>query len=261
MDYLLEIGTEELPARLTGGILTQLEESGARMLQEHRLGYKKLAAYSTPRRLALYIWGIAAEQAELVEEVKGPSKKAAFDKDGQPTRAAQGFARGHGVTVDDLMTKETPAGEYIYACKRVQGRTAASVLSEQIPVLITGLTFPRPMRWGEGEFKFIRPIHWLLSLLDAETVNFDLDGMHPGRVTYGLRNFSKDPVEISRPDEYFDKLKEVDVLVDQNQRRKLIWNMAQKAAAFRQRGCARGSGIAGGDHTYRGVSDATVWQF
>lgn len=230
-DYLLEIGTEELPARLTEGILTELQEKSASMLQGKRVAFEGLDTYSTPRRLVLYVQGIALTQAELLEEIKGPSKKVSFDQSGVPTKAGQGFARGQGVAVDDLIVQETAAGEYVFARRRIAGRPTAEVLSEQVPALIAGLNFPRPMRWGERELKFIRPIHWLLSLLDQNTVDFDLEGLHPGRVTYGLRNFSPEPLEITHPSEYFDKLKSVNVLVDQKQRQKLIWEMTHKAAA------------------------------
>ncbi|HHW41200.1 MAG TPA: glycine--tRNA ligase subunit beta [Syntrophomonadaceae bacterium] len=231
MDLLLEIGTEELPARLVRPVLDQLRESGEKMLRENRIGFQKLAVYSTPRRLVLYVWEVAGSQADLVEEVKGPPRKTAFDADGKPTRAALGFAKSQGVEVGDLVVQATPVGEYVFARKRVTGRPAREVLGEQIPALITGLSFPRPMRWGDRELKFIRPIHWILCLLGEDVVGFELDGIRSGRITYGLRIFSEGAITIRRPEEYFEKLKEASVLVDQEERKALIWEMAQKTAA------------------------------
>lgn len=231
MDLLLEIGTEELPARLVGSALEQLREAGEGMLKANRIRYQKLQVYSTPRRLVLYAWGVAANQDDLVEEVKGPPKKAAFDEEGKPTKAALGFARSQGVDVGELVVRQTPAGEYVFARKVVTGRPTLQVLSEQIPLLITGLSFPRPMRWGEGDLRFIRPIRWILCLLGEDVVEFELDGIRSGRLTYGLRIFTPDAIAIERPEEYFEKLKSALVVVDQEERKALIWEMAQEAAA------------------------------
>ncbi|MGB9792278.1 MAG: glycine--tRNA ligase subunit beta [Thermacetogeniaceae bacterium] len=231
MDLLLEIGTEELPARLVRSALDQLQESGEEMLKTNRINYQRLRVYSTPRRLVLYAWGIAASQEDLVEEVKGPPKRVAFDEEGKPTKAALGFARSQGVEVTDLVVQQTAAGEYVFARKVVTGRPTREVLSEQIPLLITGLSFPKPMRWGEGDLKFIRPIRWILCLLGEDVVEFELDGIRSGRITYGLRIFTPDAIVIERPEEYFEKLKNALVIVDQEERKAMIWKMAQETAA------------------------------
>lgn len=231
MDLLLEIGTEELPARLVRPALEQLRESGEEMLRVNRIRYQTLSVYSTPRRLVLYVWGVAGTQDDLVEEVKGPPRRAAFDAEGKPTQAALGFARSQGVEVSDLVVQQTPGGEYVFARKVMTGRPTREVLSEQIPLLITGLSFPRPMRWGDRELKFIRPIHWILCLLGEDVVDFELDGIRSGRLTYGLRIFSPNAITIERPEEYFERLKKVSVLVDQDERKALIWEMAQETAA------------------------------
>jgi len=231
MDFLLEIGTEELPARFVLPTVTQLEELGGERLRSQRITYQRLAGFATPRRLTLYVWGVGKQQADLVEEVKGPSHKAAFDEQGQPTRAAEGFARGQGVAVADLVVKDTPAGEYLFARKRAPGREAKQVLGELAPQLIGSLSFPKPMRWGDREVKFARPIRWLVCLLDREVVDFEYDLLRSGRLTYGIRNFSREPVSLEQPEEYFVKLEQAGVIVDQNRRRRLIWQQAQEAAA------------------------------
>ena len=231
MDFLLEIGTEELPARFVGPAVAQFEELGGDLFRSNRIAFKRLAAFATPRRLALYVWGVGKQQADLVEEVKGPSRKAAFDEKGQPTRAAEGFARGQGVSVADLVIQATPSGEYVYARKRLNGRETGPVLAELAPQLISGLSFPKPMRWGDREVKFARPIRWLVCLLGQDVLDFEFDLLHPGRLTYGIRNFSREPVVLNRPADYVKKLEQAGVIVDQARRRQLIWQQAQEAAA------------------------------
>ncbi len=231
MDFLLEIGTEELPARFASGAVAQLEELGGEMLRANRITRERLAAFTTPRRLALYVWGVGKQQADLVEAVKGPSRKAAFDEQGQPTRAAEGFARGQGVSVADLVLQTTPAGEYVFANKRLAGRPAKQVLGEMAPQFISNLSFPRPMRWGDREIKFARPIRWLVCLLDREVLDFEYDLLHSGRLTYGIRNFFREPVALDRPEDYFVKLEQAGVIVDQTRRRQMIWQQAQEVAA------------------------------
>lgn len=232
MDLLLEIGTEELPARLVGQVLVQLEEAAEKLLQEQRIDYNRLAVYSTPRRLVIYGWEMADVQTDLVEEVKGPPARAAFDDQGKPTKAASGFARSQGVAVEELMVKTTPAGDYVFAQKKISGHPTREVLAEQLPQLITGLSFPRPMRWGDRDLKFIRPIHWILCLLGDEVVEFEIDGYRSDRLTYGLRSLEgSGAISISHPREYFEKMQEASIIVDQNARKALIWKMAQETAA------------------------------
>jgi glycyl-tRNA synthetase beta chain len=231
MDYLMEIGVEELPARLAGPLIKQIEESAKKMLSENRLGFEKVSVFCTPRRITLYVQGISGEQSEIVEEIKGPPCKAAFDQAGQPTKAAIGFASKQNVPVSGLVVRSTPAGEYVYAHKLISGRPAAAVLGEQLPALIKGLSFPRPMRWGSSDFRFIRPIRWLVSLLDDQVVDFEAGGLRPGWFTYGLRNFSDEPLEIHNIEEYFQRLKDASVILDQGERKESIWRLAREEAA------------------------------
>lgn len=231
MDFLLEIGTEELPARFMEPALRQLKELGEAMLTENRIDFEVVKTCGTPRRLVLYVFNIGERQADLVEEVKGPPRRAAFDEEGRPTRAAEGFARSQGVQVADLVVRETPAGEYVFARKLIPGQPTREVLGEQLPRLITRLSFPKPMRWADGELKFARPIRWLLSLLGEEVVEFALDGLKADRFTYGLRFVSKEPITVRTPGEYLEQMRRAFVIVDQEERKKMIWELAQTAAA------------------------------
>ncbi|MBC7325365.1 MAG: glycine--tRNA ligase subunit beta, partial [Moorella sp. (in: Bacteria)] len=186
-DLVFEIGTEEIPARFLPGALEQMEALAGELLAEHRLRYRQVAAYGTPRRLALYITALAEEQEELVLEIKGPPVKVAFTPDGQPTKAALGFARNNGVPVEELVTRTHNGGEYVFAVKKETGRPALAVLPGLLTAVATRLTFPKPMRWGFLEMRFARPIRWLLALFGEEVVPLELAGLRAGRLTYGHR--------------------------------------------------------------------------
>lgn len=230
-DFILEIGTEEIPARFMGAVISQMEDMTRQWLTSNRLASEAAAAYGTPRRLVVYITGLAEKQEEFTEEVKGPAKKAAFDAEGKPTKAAEGFARGQGVEVNDLIVRETPNGEYIFAVKKRVGQETSGLLPEFCTSLITGLSFPKPMRWGSKEMRFARPIRWLLSLFDEQVVPFEIEGLPSDRITYGHRFLSQGPVVINHASEYFGKLKDKYVIVNQTERKALIWNQIVALAA------------------------------
>lgn len=156
-DFLLEIGTEEIPAKFAPGVLQQLEEKARKQLQELRLDFAELKVYTTPRRMAVLIKDLAEKQTDLEAEVKGPAFKAAFDADGNPTKAAQGFARGQGVDPKDLFVQELNGVPYVYARKFEAGKPASELLAQFCLDLITGLHFPKPMRWADLDFRFARP--------------------------------------------------------------------------------------------------------
>ncbi|PKM48092.1 MAG: glycine--tRNA ligase subunit beta [Firmicutes bacterium HGW-Firmicutes-8] len=230
-DFVLEIGTEEIPARFMGPAITQINDLTQAWLRENRLDCGSVAAYGTPRRLVVYITGLAEKQEEFSEEVKGPAKKAAYDASGNPSRAAEGFARSQGVGVSDLITKETPNGEYVFAVKKQSGQETYRILPAFCLGIINGLSFPKPMRWGDNEMRFARPIRWILSLFGDEVISIEVEGLSSGRVTYGHRFLSKGRIEISRASEYIDKLKQVFVIVNQNERKEIIWNQVTALAA------------------------------
>lgn len=229
-DFLLEIGVEEMPARFLAPALEQLKDLAASVLEENRLQYEDIHTLGTPRRLALFVRGLAEQQKPLVKEVKGPAVKVAF-KDGKPTRAAQGFARSQGVSVDELVTRPVGPVDYVFAVKREEGRATEELLPEIAPQFITGLHFPKPMRWGNLEFRFARPIRWLVALYGEQVIPFELAGLKAGRITYGHRFLSKGPVTINRPADYLAVLEEAYVLAEPGERKKRIRSQIEKLAA------------------------------
>ncbi len=229
-NFVIEIGTEEIPARFMASALNQMDEMTRGWLTTNRLAFEDVSAYGTPRRLAVYISGLAEKQEEFTEEVKGPAKKAAFDAEGNPTKAAEGFARGQGVNVNDLIVKETPNGEYVYAVKKVTGRETNQILSAFCIDLVNGLSFPKPMRWGSCEMRFARPIRWLLCLFGSDVIDFEIEGLPSGRITFGHRFLSMGPIELADASDYSAVLKENYVLVDQNARKQVIWEQVAALA-------------------------------
>lgn len=230
-DFLLEIGVEEMPARFLDPALAELKEMASGVFKEQRLSFKRVDTYGTPRRLTLFVEGLADSQESLEMEVKGPAVKVAFKPDGTPTRAAEGFAKSQGVAVSDLVQKAVGHVDYVFAVKREAGRPAREVLSEIASGLITGLHFPKPMRWGDLEVRFARPIRWIVALFDKDVVEFEFAGINAGRITYGHRFLSKEPITVAYPKEYFEKMRSNYVMVDPVERKKVIWNQVRELAA------------------------------
>ncbi len=218
--FLLEIGLEELPARFVTPSINQLEEKVVAWLEEKRLQYSHLQAYATPRRLAILISNLDELQPNIEEEAKGPAKKIAYDKEGNWSKAAQGFARGQGVSVDDLFFKELKGVEYIYAHKFIAGKQTIELLPE-LKEIITSLHFPKNMRWGSHSLKYARPIQWLVALYGHETVKFSITDIATNNITYGHRFLGR-PVTIERPEDYKNSLLEQFVIVDADERKAVI---------------------------------------
>ena len=231
LDYLLEIGVEEMPARFLEPALKELNEKAKAVFTEQRISFKGLKTYGTPRRLTLFVEGLAMNQASLEMEVKGPAVKVAFKADGTPSRAAEGFARGQGVTVAELIKKPVGHVEYVFAVRREAGKPVRDVLPDIAVTLITGLHFPKPMRWGSLEVRFARPIRWLVSLFGSEVVEFEFAGLKAGRTTCGHRFLSKEPIVLAAAGEYFDQMRSNYVMVDPEERKAAIWRQVQEVAA------------------------------
>lgn len=225
-DLLLEIGTEEIPARFMPGILSQLESLSKSKLSDLRVGFSEIQAVGTPRRLALIVRDLAEFQNDMESENKGPSIKIAFDANGLPTKAAMGFARGQGIEVSQLVVK----GEYVYAMIHQAGRPAAEILPEMLSELIASLNFPKNMRWGNLDMRFVRPVRWLIALYGSEIVPFNVAGVESSNTTRGHRFLSKGEIVVKSADDYFTKLAENHVMVDQNLRRKVIREQVEKIA-------------------------------
>lgn len=229
-DFLLEIGVEEMPAKFAPLALVQLEEQGRKKLGELRLDFASLKAYATPRRLALLVSQLAEHQSALNEEVKGPARKAAYDQDGHPTRALLGFAHSQGVEAEDLFIREVGGSPYVFARKSDQGLAAAELLPQFCLDMIQMLQFPKPMRWGDLDVRFARPIRWLVSLYGRDIVPFEFVGLQSGRESRGHRTLAEGPVVLSDPAGYITALEKAYVLVDQDRRRTLIWEQIGKLA-------------------------------
>lgn len=229
--FLLEIGTEELPAADLDSAIAQLERDAARLLADARLDYDALQVTGTPRRLVLLVEGLAPNQRAEESVRRGPPVKAAFAPDGTPTKAAEGFARGQGVDVSALERREIAGGEYVVAVVKEEGRPAAGVLGELLPGLVAGLHFDRAMRWNETGIAFSRPIRWFVALLGEGAVLFSYAGAASGRVTRGTRPLQSPAIEVDSPQDYFDRLGEMGVIVDRDARREAIREQVEALAA------------------------------
>ena len=231
--FLLEIGTEELPADFARLALPQLETLMGRDLLAARLQHGAIAVTSTPRRLAISVAEMALAQSDLVEERKGPPAGQAF-KDGVPTKAAIGFAIRCGIGPADLVERETAKGPFVFGLVQEPGRPTASVLAELIPSWIGALQGRRFMRWGEGESRFSRPVRWLVALLDAELLPVELQGCDPpvraGRYSRGHRLQSQS-VEIAHAEAYVECLAAAGVQVNRQERAEIIRQQVERAAA------------------------------
>ncbi len=215
---LLEIGTEEIPAHAMPGILDQLKTLAEKSLSEARITFGDVQTLGTPRRLALLVSDAANAQADIETEKRGASAKIAFDADGNPTKAAIGFAKKNGVRPEDLIIRDG----YIYAVIREQGKPSADIFKTLLPKLICDLSFPNNMRWGNLDFKFIRPLRWIVALFDAEIIPFEVAGVKSGKTSRGHRFLSKGDFEIATAADYVKTCAENFVIVDQNQRRDMI---------------------------------------
>lgn len=217
-DLLFEIGAEEIPAGFMPNILGQLKTLAETKLNDAHLPFESIATYGTPRRLALIVKGLADTSAEISERHKGPSASIAYDADGNPTKAAIGFARGKGLDVADLVVEDG----YIYAETKTAGVPAKDIVTDMLPQLITGLNFPKSMHWGNLDAKFVRPVRWLVALLDEEVIPVEFATVKSGNVTRGHRFLGADEITIKNAASYVDTLKENFVMVDQDARRELI---------------------------------------
>lgn len=228
-DLLLEIGLEEMPAHVVTPSRIQLEEKVIKFLDEHHLDYETVQSFATPRRLAVKVTAIPEKQADVEEEVKGPAKKIALDAEGNWSKAAQGFVRGQGVTTEDIVFKELNGVEYVYVTKFTKGQSAKEVLTKLNDV-ITSLTFPVTMHWANYDFEYIRPIHWIVALLDDEVIPFKVLDVTTGQTSRGHR-FLGDDVTFQHANEYEAKLKEQFVVVQPNERKQMIVDQANALAA------------------------------
>jgi len=216
---VVEIGTEELPPRFFPSAMAQLQEGAAALLERLRLTHGQVHVLGTPRRLALVVENVAAQQAAAVREERGPSAKVAFDKEGKPTKAAEGFARRHGLTAPDLVVKQTDGGEYVFAVVHEPEAPAPQALAAALPDLISGLSFPKSMRWGSTALRFGRPVRWVLALLGEEVIRFRLADLQSGREARGHPVLADGMFPVPSAEEYEGALERHSVIVDPERRR------------------------------------------
>ena len=219
-NLLIELGLEELPAYVVTPSEKQLGERLATFLSDNRLSYDTIQTFSTPRRLAARVTGLADQQTDLTEDFKGPAKKIALDAEGNYTKAAEGFVRGKGLTTDDIEFREVKGVEYLYVTKNEAGKPAKEVL-EQVTAVLSSLTFPVSMHWAKNSFEYIRPVHTLAVLLDDEALDLDFLDIHSGRVSRGHR-FLGHEVQIASADSYEEDLRAAFVIADATEREGMI---------------------------------------
>jgi len=225
---LFEIGTEELPAQDLSDALAQLEQNTLAMLDSLRLGYDSIKVMGTPRRLTVFINKLDASQPDTREIVKGPPAANAFDAQGKPTKAAEGFARGRGIKVEELKVTESDGGRYVTAEIFNKGKPAMQVLPDALEALIAGIRFNKSMRWNESNASFSRPIRWLLALYGSNVIPMRYADLNASNTTRGLRFHEQDSVEIEDATHYFKFMKSQGIILDVNERRQAITNQVEQ---------------------------------
>jgi glycyl-tRNA synthetase beta chain len=222
LDFILELGVEEIPASYFAPATAFLKDRLSRELATHRLPFHSMEVWGGPRRLALGLQGLAAMQPDIEEEVTGPPLSSAFDSVGNPTKAAMGFAKGQGVPIAGVFTVNTPKGPYLAVRRSIPGKPAGAILEAVVPGILQALPFPKVMRWGTGEHSFVRPVHWLLAVLGGEPLPISFAGVKAGKVSYGHRFLFPGAVVITSPGEYATRLAESHVIVDFEDRRGMV---------------------------------------
>lgn len=228
-DLLFEIGLEEVPARFLRAAMDQLQEKTAKWLESSRLAHGEVLAYATPRRLAVLVKDVAEKQEDVSEEVKGPSRKIALGENGEWSKAALGFARSQGVDPEQFTFKELGGVEYVYAVRNSAGVETASLLAEGLSGIVHSMTFPKNMRWGSYEFKFVRPIRWMVALFGTELVELEIAGVKSGTVSRGHRFLGGETV-IAEPAAYVESLRAQKVIADVKEREALIVSQIEALA-------------------------------
>jgi glycyl-tRNA synthetase beta chain len=221
-ELLLEIGAEEIPAGFVPQALTGLESIARKELEASRIDFKGVKTFGTPRRLVLVIEAVSEKQRDEETKKIGPSKQAAFDAKGNPTKAAIGFAKGQSVPVESLTLVETGKGEYVCAVKKEPGRPTIELLSTFLPKWILSIPFQKSMRWADVSIRFARPIHWILALFGGEVVPFEVGNIRSGKMTFGHRFMHSGPIPVMDFQSYLQKTREASAIVDPVERKKRI---------------------------------------
>ena len=227
---IFEIGTEEIPARFLSDAIGKLKENAEKLFYEYRLCFGSLRIFATPRRLSMLV-EVDRSQTATEKEVWGPPENVAFDKEGKPTKAAEAFAKSQGISIGDISIREKGKGRYVFAAVKETSRLTSEVLPELMPRLLDSFRFPKAMRWGDGNFKFVRPVHWILTIYDNQKVPFEFEGINSGNITRGHRFLSPASFEIKDSKSYINLLKNNFVVIDPAERKKIIFEGAGKLAS------------------------------
>lgn len=228
-NLLFEIGVEEIPARFLPLGKTQIEENFKKIISEYRIGLYFLTVFATPRRLVL-IAHLSEEQESEEKLIWGPPAHIAFDEKEEPKEPALAFAKAQGINVKDLQIKHKGKGNYVCALLKEKGKKTEEILPEILQSLFTSLSFPKMMRWGNGNLRFVRPVRWFLALYNGKIIPFEIEGLKAENETYGHRFFSENPIKIKKIDEYETILEKSFVIVDQYKRKNIITEQAYKLA-------------------------------
>ncbi len=230
-DLIFEIGAEELPARMVPMALKGLEINLTAGLQEANLAFDAMVCNGTPRRLMAHVAGLQTVQVDREEIVAGPPARISYDADGRPTKAALGFAKAQNVSIDALYTEDTDKGAYVFVRRYIPGRPSLEILQELLPRVVTSISLPKTMRWNSPELRFARPIRWLVAVFGNETIEFSLFGLKSGNTSRGHRFMANEIFGVSSSlQEYQFRLQERYVIVNQDVRKRLIWERALEAA-------------------------------
>ncbi len=227
---LLEIGVEELPSRFGQTTLDQIENNLSKLLKEERVSFNEIKKYATPRRLTFVIADLANKASDLEEEVKGPAKKIAVDSEGNFTKPALGFMKSKGLDPKNVYFKQVGNAEYLFGTIKQEGKDTKEVLKNIIPEAIKNVTFPKAMRWGGKNMRFARPIRWMVTLLNNEVLDVDLEGIRSSNVTKGHRFLGEKEFEVNSIEDYFEKLEKNFVVLDQHKRKEMIREQAIEVA-------------------------------
>jgi glycyl-tRNA synthetase beta chain len=229
-ELLLEIGTEEIPAEFLPKTLKDMKEIIGREFFGRRISHGEIRTLATPRRLVLHVKDVSERQEDRVIEKLGPAKRVSFDEQGNPTKAALGFAKGQGIDIADLETITTDKGDYIGARKKISGEPTKSLLADILRHVILSIPFQKSMRWMNLEIRFARPIHWILAIFGGEVVAFKLENIQSGNRSQGHRFMSPGFFEVQDYSDYMKKTRDRFVIADQEERKKIIVEEIEKAA-------------------------------
>jgi glycyl-tRNA synthetase beta chain len=229
-ELLLEIGTEEIPSVYLNPAINRIEELAKKILTENRISYGEIRVFGSPRRLILFVENLSDRQESVASKIIGPPKRVSFDENGLSTQAAVGFAKNQGIKVEDLKIEKTEKGEYLFAIKEEKGGATKKILPDILTKLIFSIPFPKHMRWGDGNVKFVRPVHWILCLYNGDVVKFKLDSVKSGNKSFGHRFLSPKAFTVKDFASYKRKTKGNYIIFNQGERKEAILKEANKLA-------------------------------